>query len=96
MAIDDATVRHIAALAQLDLDDADVPRFGRQLDAIVGYVAQIAELDVEGVPPLAHPGSGSGALRPDEPVPSLPLDEATAGAPESWAGFFRVPRVLKG
>jgi aspartyl-tRNA(Asn)/glutamyl-tRNA(Gln) amidotransferase subunit C len=89
-------VRRIAALARLDLDDATVERFREQLGAILGYVATLDDL---GAPPDEPGASGRPAplpsgLRPDEIRPSLPIDEAVRDAPDTAAGFFRVPRVL--
>lgn len=94
MTIDAAEVRRIAALARLDLDDATVERFREQLAAILGYVATLDDLGVERIAPTEHARSGSAPLRADVVVPSLPIDEVLRDAPDSCAGFFRVPRVL--
>jgi aspartyl-tRNA(Asn)/glutamyl-tRNA(Gln) amidotransferase subunit C len=96
MAIDDATVRHIAALAQLEVDEATLPALRDQLAAIVAHVAQLQEVDVSGAEPMAHAPGGEATLRADEVRPSLPVEEALASAPDTFAGLFRVPRVLSG
>jgi aspartyl-tRNA(Asn)/glutamyl-tRNA(Gln) amidotransferase subunit C len=96
LAIDDGTVRHIARLAHLEVDEAALPELRAQLGAILDYVAQLEELDAESAPdPGDAPPAAAGA-REDEVVPGLAQDEALASAPESQAGLFRVPRVLSG
>lgn len=87
-------VRRIAALARLDLTDAEVQRFATQLTAIVGYAAAIDEADTTRLPPaLARPVSEA---REDRTTPGLARAEALSGAPDAAAdaGLFRVPKVL--
>ena len=96
MPIDVAEVRRIAALAKLDLDPATEERFRQQLQAIVDYVAQLDQIDLDDVPPFA-PGSRPGGPRRDDcVVPSLSSRDALANAPDAAEGHFRVPRVLDG
>ena len=95
-AIDDATVRHIAGLAQLDVDEDALPALRRELAAIVAHVAHLQEVDVSAADAMAHVPGGTPVLRPDEVLPSLPADAAVGQASDSLAGLFRVPRVLSG
>ena len=94
MAIDDEQVRHIAALARLDLDPATVAHFRRQLKAILDYVAMLDEIDLEEVPPTAQTHLPGQPLREDGVTPCLPRKEALANSPDNAEGHFRVPRVL--
>lgn len=87
-------VRKVARLARLDLPDADLAVFAKQLTAILGYMDQLKELNTEGVEPLAHPLPVQNVFRPDELKPSLPVDEALANAPARSGDFFAVPAVL--
>lgn len=87
-------VRKVARLARLDLPDADLAVFAKQLTAILGYMDQLKELNTEGVEPLAHPLPVQNVFRPDELRPSLPVDEALANAPARSGDFFAVPAVL--
>jgi aspartyl-tRNA(Asn)/glutamyl-tRNA(Gln) amidotransferase subunit C len=87
-------VRKVARLARLDLPDADLAVFAKQLTAILGYMDQLNELNTEGVEPLAHPLPVQNVFRPDELKPSLPVDEALANAPARSGDFFAVPAVL--
>jgi aspartyl-tRNA(Asn)/glutamyl-tRNA(Gln) amidotransferase subunit C len=87
-------VRKVARLARLDLPEADLAVFARQLTAILGYVDQLKELDTENVEPLAHPLPVQNVFRPDELRPSLSVDEALRNAPSRSGNFFAVPAVL--
>jgi len=91
MAITRDQVLHVARLARLDLGDDEVERLTGELDAILDAVSKVAELDLSDVPPTSHPLDVVNALRPDEPRPSLPLEDVFANAPEREGDFFKVP-----
>lgn len=84
-------VLHVARLARLDLDDAEVVSLSADLSRVLEHVARISELDLDGVPATTHVVEVANALRPDEPRPSLPRDVALDGAPEVADGGFAVP-----
>ena len=89
-------VRHIAELASLELTDAEVETFTRQLAEILAYARQVQEIDTTGVPPTSHVAGAAPLDRPDDPRPSLPRDVLLDSAPDGSieAGLFRVPRVI--
>jgi aspartyl-tRNA(Asn)/glutamyl-tRNA(Gln) amidotransferase subunit C len=89
--IDRDQVLHVARLARLDLDDAEVERMARELSHVLGHVDRIRELDLADVPPTAHAVDVAGVMRADVPVPSLPVDLVLAAAPEPVEGGFGVP-----
>ena len=91
MAISKDEVLHVARLARLDLTDDEVGRFTEQLSAILEAVAKVSELDLSDVEPTAHPLDVVNVWAPDEPRPSLPVEEALANAPGREDGFFKVP-----
>ena len=91
MAISKDEVLHVARLARLALTDEEVERLGAQLNAILEAVGKVAELDLEGVEPTAHPLDVVNIWSEDEPHESLPVEEALANAPEREGGFFKVP-----
>jgi aspartyl-tRNA(Asn)/glutamyl-tRNA(Gln) amidotransferase subunit C len=64
-----------------------------QLSAILEAVGKVAELDLDGVEPTAHPLDLVNVLAQDEPRPSLSREEALANAPDPEDGFFGVPAV---
>ncbi len=84
-------VLHVARLARLELDDAEVVSLSADLSRVLEHVARIAELDLAGVPATTHVVEVANALRPDEPQASLPREVALAGAPEVADGGFAVP-----
>jgi aspartyl-tRNA(Asn)/glutamyl-tRNA(Gln) amidotransferase subunit C len=91
MAIDRAEVVHVARLARLELTEEELGRLGGQLNTILEAVGKVAELDLSGVEPTAHPLDVVNVWAQDEPRPSLTVDEALANAPEREGDFFRVP-----
>ena len=92
-------VRRVAELAYLELTPEEEVRMGRDLNAILGYIAQLNELDTSSVAPMAQVaevlGSASGSLRADTPRPSLQREAAMAAAPETDGTFFKVPKVIE-
>ena len=95
MPIDRSTVRHIAALARLKVEEAEEERYVRELQAILSYVEELQDLNVEGVEPTSTVVAGSPSpLRPDEERPCDVREEALAQAPDRDGEYFRVPRVV--
>ena len=84
-------VLHVARLARLELTDDEVAKFQEQLSAIIDAISKVSELDLSDVPPTAHPLEIANTWAEDEPVPSLPLDEVFANAPEREDDYFKVP-----
>jgi aspartyl-tRNA(Asn)/glutamyl-tRNA(Gln) amidotransferase subunit C len=91
MAITREQVLHVAKLAELELSDGEIERFGEQLNAILEAVGKVSELDLAEVPPTSHPLAVVNVFRADQPRPSLPLEDVFANAPEREDDFFRVP-----
>ena len=91
MAITREEVLHVAKLARLELTDDEVERLTEQLGAILEAVSKVSELDLSDVPPTSHPLEVVNAWAPDEPRPSLSLDEVFANAPAREGDLFKVP-----
>src|SRR5829696_1541718 len=89
-------VAKIAALAHLELDQAELDLFARQLGDILAYAEQVQQIDTTGIPPTAGVLDWPPADRADETRPSLERDTVLAGAPDAavGAGLFKVPRVI--
>ncbi len=92
--LDRADVARLAALARIDLSDADLDRLSGQLAAIVDAVATVSEVAGEDVPATSHPIPLANVTRPDEVRASLTQEAALSGAPEAEDGRFRVPQIL--
>jgi aspartyl-tRNA(Asn)/glutamyl-tRNA(Gln) amidotransferase subunit C len=93
-AISPEQVRHVAKLARLALDEAQLDRFAGQLEPILEYVAHIGEVDVANVEPMAHAVPLANVLRDDVVGPSLPRAKVLQNAPETDGAFFKVPKVI--
>jgi aspartyl-tRNA(Asn)/glutamyl-tRNA(Gln) amidotransferase subunit C len=89
------TVRELAQLARLELEPADLERMQRDLDAILGYVEKLDELDTRDVPPTAHVLDVATPFRADEVTGALPVEEAVRNAPEHDRSSMIVPRVIE-
>lgn len=87
-------VAHVAKLARLSLDDAELDTFTAQLGAILDHAADVEALDLVDVAPTSHPYPLTNVLRADEPGPTLSPADALAGAPQAEDGRFRVPTIL--
>jgi aspartyl-tRNA(Asn)/glutamyl-tRNA(Gln) amidotransferase subunit C len=91
MAISRDDVLHVAALAELELTEEEIPLLTEQLNDILAAVSKVSELDLSDVEPTSHPLEVVNVLRSDEPRPSLPPDDVFANAPERDGEHFRVP-----
>lgn len=94
--MDLAQIRHVAALAELRLDEAEEKEMTEQVGRIVAYFAELDAVDVSQVPPTAQvAASGEAPLREDAPRAGIPHDEALAGAPRASHGGFSVPTFVE-
>ena len=84
----------MARLSRLALTDDEIERLTVDLAAVLAHAADVASLDLEGVPPTAHPLPLRNVLRADVVRPSLDREEVLAAAPATEDGRFRVPRIL--
>jgi aspartyl-tRNA(Asn)/glutamyl-tRNA(Gln) amidotransferase subunit C len=84
-------VLHVAKLARLRLGDDEVEKMAAELSHVLDHIEKIRELDLAGVEPTSHVVDVVNALRPDVPVPSLPVEVALSQAPDPVAGGFGVP-----
>jgi aspartyl-tRNA(Asn)/glutamyl-tRNA(Gln) amidotransferase subunit C len=99
MALHREEVRHIAALARIELDPGEEERLVAELGRILGYVDRLREVELT---PLPSPGDGvfeddfraGGLLEDDdEPAPCLPRERFLANAPQTRDGFLIVPGI---
>ena len=96
-------VRRVAELANLELTAEEEPRMQRDLNAILGHIAELNELDTAGVAAMSQVGEmlggevdgGGESLRADVVRPSLDRGAVMAEAPETDGRFFKVPKVIE-
>src|SRR5438105_38504 len=94
MSLSREEVEKVALLARLELTDAELATMTTQLQAIVGYVELLGELNTDGVAPLSHPVEVTNVFRDDVLRPSLPRDAMLASSPKRDAECYLVPAVL--
>jgi aspartyl-tRNA(Asn)/glutamyl-tRNA(Gln) amidotransferase subunit C len=87
-------VRYVAHLARLDLSEAEIAEFQPQLEAVLGYVETLLQLDVTGIDPTTYSTPVFGRMREDIPHTSLSPEAALQNAPDQAQGQFRVPKVV--
>jgi aspartyl-tRNA(Asn)/glutamyl-tRNA(Gln) amidotransferase subunit C len=90
-------VDYVANLARIDIDKEKKEMFQKDMENIVNYVNQLAELDVEGVVPTAHAIEMNNVLREDEASDSVSRDIMLKNSPESInEELIKVPQVIPG
>ncbi len=94
MSISRQDIEKVALLARLQLTDDELSKMTAELAQIVGYVDQLAEVDTDGIEPMAHAIETANVFRTDAVTESLPHDEALANAPHRDARGYLVPAVL--
>ena len=95
MSVDAATVRRIAHLARIAVTDAEVPHLQVELNAMLAFVEQLQEVNVEGVEPMTSVMPMQMKKRVDVVNDGDMVDAVTANAPDAQDHFFLVPKVLE-
>jgi aspartyl-tRNA(Asn)/glutamyl-tRNA(Gln) amidotransferase subunit C len=95
MSVDSATVRRVARLARLKVDENDVPRLAGELNAILDFVEQLNEVNVDGVEPLTSVVEAQMRMRDDVVTDGGYAADVTKNAPASEDEFFMVPKVVE-
>jgi aspartyl-tRNA(Asn)/glutamyl-tRNA(Gln) amidotransferase subunit C len=95
MPVSTEQVRHIAKLARIAMSEAEIERLAPELNNILGWVEQLAEVDTDGVEPLTAVIDQKPRLRDDVVTEGNIRDEILANAPDAQHGFFAVPKVIE-
>ena len=95
MSMDEQTVRKVARLANIEIQDDQVEKIGAELSGILQWVEQLGEVDTDNVEPLANVVNIDLKLRKDEVNDGQCADKVLANAPEETQGFFVVPKVVE-
>ncbi|MEO6781944.1 MAG: Asp-tRNA(Asn)/Glu-tRNA(Gln) amidotransferase subunit GatC [Bradyrhizobium sp.] len=95
MSVDAATVRRIAHLARIAVAESEVPHLQGELNAILAFVEQLGDVNVDGVEPMTSVTPMEMKKRPDVVNDGEIADEVVANAPETQDHFFVVPKVVE-
>jgi len=95
MSVDAATVRRIAHLARIAVTEAEVPHLQGELNAMLTFVEQLSEVDIEGVEPMTSVTPMEMKKRPDAVDDGEIVDDVVSNAPETMNQFFLVPKVVE-
>ena len=95
MSVDLATVKRVAKLARIALAEEDAPRLQGELNAILGFVEQLSEVDVSGVEPMTSVTPMDMKKRHDAVTDGSKAADIVANAPETTDNFFLVPKVVE-
>jgi aspartyl-tRNA(Asn)/glutamyl-tRNA(Gln) amidotransferase subunit C len=95
MSVDQATVRRIARLARVAVTDDEVPHLQGELNAILGFVEQLNEVDVEGVEPMTSVTPMAMKKRQDVVDDGNDAERVLKNAPVREDGYYVVPKVVE-
>ncbi|KAA2215160.1 Asp-tRNA(Asn)/Glu-tRNA(Gln) amidotransferase subunit GatC [Teichococcus oryzae] len=95
MSLDTATVRRVASLARLRVEEDDLPRLEAELNGILGWIEQLQAVDTTGVEPVAGGGAEALRMREDRVTDGGVQEEVLANAPDRAGAFFAVPKVVE-
>ena len=88
-------VRHVARLARLELDDAELMAFQGELNALLGHFEDIQAIDVAGLAAKPHAVALQNVWAADQAVQPIQRDDALRNAPATKAGLFIVPTIIE-
>ena len=95
MSLEPATIRRIATLARIHVEDAELATLAADLSGILGWIEQLNEVNVEGIEPLAGAQQMALKMREDVVTDGGYPDKVLANAPERAGDFFAVPKVVE-
>jgi aspartyl-tRNA(Asn)/glutamyl-tRNA(Gln) amidotransferase subunit C len=87
-------VAKLAALARIEMTEAELVELSSQFGMILDAVARVQEVNLDSVKPTSHPQPMLNITRPDVVEPSLSPEDALSGAPAQEDARFRVPQML--
>ena len=95
MSVDAATVKRIGRLARIRIEEGEVEKYQDELNAILGFVEQLGEVNVEGVEPMTSVTPMQLRRREDKVTDGGYQDKIVANAPLTEDNFFMVPKVVE-
>lgn len=95
MSVDATTVKRIGRLARIRIEDSEVASYQEELNAILGFVEQLAEVNVDGIEPMTSVTPMTLRRRDDVITDGGYADKIVSNAPLSEDNFFMVPKVVE-
>lgn len=95
MSIDIATARKVAKLARIRVEEDRLPALAQEFGAILGFIEQLSEVDVDGIEPMTSVTPMRLKRREDVVTDGNQPKEVLANAPDAREGFFAVPKVVE-
>ena len=95
MSLDPATVRRIASLARIGVEDEELEKLAGELNGILAWIEQLNEVDVSGVDPLAEMTQLPMKLREDQVTDGGYPEKVLSNAPERIGEYYAVPKVIE-
>ena len=95
MSLDPATIRRVAKLARIHVEDAEVVTLLAELNGILGWIEQLNEVDVDGIAPLTGAAQMALRLRADAVTDGGIAEQVLANAPDRAGPFYAVPKVVE-
>jgi aspartyl-tRNA(Asn)/glutamyl-tRNA(Gln) amidotransferase subunit C len=95
MSIDIETARRVAKLARIKVEDDALPALADEFSAILGFIEQLNEVDVDGVEPMTSVTPMRLKRREDVVTDGNQADKVLSNAPDAREGFFAVPKVVE-
>jgi aspartyl-tRNA(Asn)/glutamyl-tRNA(Gln) amidotransferase subunit C len=95
MSVDAATVKRIGRLARIRVEEDEVAKYQGEINAILGFVEQLSEVDVEGVEPMTSVTPMQLRRREDKVTDGGYPERIVKNAPVSEDNFFMVPKVIE-
>jgi len=95
MSIDQSTAARVAKLARIKVEEDALPALAQEFNAVLGFIEQLNEVDVEGVEPMTSVTPMRLKRRADVVTDGNIQDKILANAPDVREGFFAVPKVVE-
>ena len=95
MSIDIDTARRVASLARIRVEEDALPELANEFNAVLGFIEQLTEVDVEGVEPMTSVTPQRLKRRVDVVNDGDQQAKILKNAPDAREGFFAVPKVVE-
>ncbi len=95
MSLDAATIRRIANLARIRVEDHELASLANELNGILGWIEQLNEVNVDGVEPLTGAQQMALKMREDVVTDGGYPEKVLANAPDRAGDFYAVPKVVE-